>query len=119
MPSEKEKKYLAKIQGKNAPAVAIEHILESVPPPADNRLRDLIEVLNLLHIGFAASIDEDGSVYLGKGAEDGTNHYIILGEPGISGYSYAFANQDKGTGDVKTYKTIEEVVKQFFDNTQK
>lgn len=120
MASEKEAKYLAKIQGKSAPAVAIEHILETAPPLVDNRLRDLIQAIGILNLGVAASIDEDGSVFLGKGTDDGTNHYIIIDAPESGGgYSYGYANQDKGTGEILAYTTIAATVSAFHIATQK
>jgi hypothetical protein len=120
MPTEKELKYLAKIQGKSAPAVAIEHVLETPPPVADNRLADLVEIICALQIGVAASIDEDGAVFLGKGTMDGTNHYIIIysNEAG-GGYAYAFANQDKGTGNVVEVTKLSGAVKIFLEETTK
>ena len=118
MPTEKELKYLAKIQGKSAPAVAIEHIIESAPPLTDNRLQLLVEAVSALQIGVAASIDEDGSVFLGKGTDDNTNHYIIIESPEVGGgIAYAFANQDKNAGEVFSCNTIEEVVSMFRNKT--
>ena len=75
-------------------------------------------MISILQLGVAASVDEDGSVYLGKGTDDGTNHYLII-EGDHSGYSYAYANQDKNTGEVLSYKTIQEAVTAFQNNTQK
>lgn len=119
MPSEKEQKYLSKIMSKQqAPAVAITHILET-QPIIDNRLLDFAEAICNLQVGVAASIDEDGTVYLGKGLENGTNHYIMIYPPGVTPpYAYAYANQDKNDGKVTDCDELLQAVSLFRKQTE-
>jgi len=110
----KDQKYLDKIMGKNHPAVAVEHILESAK---DDRLESLALTISELQLGVAASVDEDGDVYIGKGLDDGTNHYVII-HANNGGWSYAYANQGKNDGKVLECKSLFDAVKRFREATK-
>jgi hypothetical protein len=110
----KDQKYLDKLLGKNHPAVAIEHVLERVQ---DDRLENLALAISELQIGVAASIDEDGDVYIGKGLDDGTNHYIII-HANSGGWSYAYANQSKNDGKILECKTLFDAIRRFREATK-
>lgn len=115
MASSKEEKYLKKVMGTDAPAVAIEHILES---PVDNRLETLALAVNDLQLGVAASVDEDGDVFIGKGLSNGYNHYIIIHAKN-QGWSYGYANQSKNDGKIVECKNLAEAIQRFRNSTEK
>lgn len=114
----KDQKYLAKIMGKNAPLVAQEEILAVEEPIVDDRLENLALAVSELQLGVAASIDSDGDVYIGKGMDNGTNHYIIIHAKN-QGWSYAYANQGNNDGKVIECKNLPEAIQRFKNSTQK
>lgn len=117
MPSDKEKKYLARITGNNAPPVAVESS-DQTEEVTDNRLSLLIGAFNALQLGIVASVDEEeGDVYLGKQTDNG-NHYIII-YPENKGFAYAYANQAKGEGNVIECEIIQDAVNLFKEKTLK
>lgn len=110
MASTKEQKYLDKIMGKGAPAVA-SLPQEDNEPKVDKRLGILMQAINCLGLGVVVSEDDEGTLYIGKATPQG-NHYIIINseEPGGA---YAFANQAENQGEVHESDNIREVATMF------